>query len=52
MLMPSIFRTNVFDDFFEDPFKDFTRMNAPSRPTHELMRTDVKASKFLYPFRE
>lgn len=42
MLMPSIFRTNVFDDFFEDPFKDFTRMNAPSRPTHELMRTDVK----------
>ena len=42
MLMPSIFRTNVFDDFFEDPFKDFTRMNAASRPTHELMRTDVK----------
>ena len=40
MLMPSIFRTNVFDDFFEDPFKDFARV--PARPTNELMRTDVK----------
>ena len=40
MLMPSIFRTNVFDDFFEDPFKDFARV--PSRPQNELMRTDVK----------
>ena len=40
MLMPSIFRTNVFDDFFEDPFKDFARV--PARPQNELMRTDVK----------
>lgn len=40
MLMPSIFRTNVFDDFFEDPFKDFARI--PARPQNELMRTDVK----------
>lgn len=40
MLMPSIFRTNVFDDLFEDPFKEFTRV--PARPQHELMRTDVK----------
>jgi HSP20 family molecular chaperone IbpA len=38
--MPSIFRTNVFDDFFEDPFKDFARV--PARPQNELMRTDVK----------
>ena len=40
MLMPSIFRTNVFDDFFEDPFKDFARV--PASPQNELMRTDVK----------
>ena len=40
MLMPSIFRTNVFDDFFEGPFKDFARV--PARPQNELMRTDVK----------
>lgn len=40
MLMPSIFRTNVFDDFFDDSFKDFARV--PARPTNELMRTDVK----------
>ena len=37
MLMPSIFRTNVFDDFFEGRVKYLTRMNAASRPTHELM---------------
>ena len=40
MLMPSIFRTNVFDDFFDEPFKDFARV--PARSQTELMRTDVK----------
>ena len=47
MLMPSIFRTNVFDDFFEDPFKDFGR-RAVGRPVNDLMKTDIKENEDGY----
>ena len=47
MMMPSIFRTNVFDDFFEDPFKDFGR-RAVGRPVNDLMKTDIKENEDGY----
>ncbi len=47
MLMPSIFRTNVFDDFFEDPFKEFGR-HTVGRPVNDLMKTDIKENENGY----
>ena len=44
MLMPSIFRENLFDDFFDDFYKPVVR-KAPQHETRDwngLMRTDVK----------
>lgn len=38
MLMPSIFRENLLDDFFGDPFRGRSYDNS----VNELMRTDVK----------
>ena len=36
MLMPSIFRENLLDDFFDYPFSSFRRESA------DLMRTDIQ----------
>ena len=47
MLMPSIFRTNVFNDFFEDPFKEFGR-HTVGRPVNDLMKTDIKENENGY----
>ncbi len=43
---PSIFRTNLFDDLFDDDFfkTPFRNMEQHHPQTNELMRTDVKES--------
>jgi HSP20 family protein len=46
MLMPSIFRDNLFDDFMSDPWKD-SFFAAPSAGRH-LMSTDVKENDQSY----
>lgn len=38
MLMPSIFRDNLLDDFWGNPFRD----NGYLANTNELMKTDIK----------
>lgn len=42
MLMPSVFGENVWDSFFEDPFKGYDYSGA------ELMKTDVKDTDHGY----
>ena len=38
MMMPSIFGENLFDDFFDNSFRDYSG-------TQELMKTDVKENE-------
>ena len=38
MLMPSIFRDDLFDDFFGVPFRGYKFDSG----THQMMRTDIK----------
>ncbi len=38
MLMPSIFRDDLFDDFFGAPFRGYKFDSG----THQMMRTDIK----------
>lgn len=47
---PSIFRTNLFNDFFEDDFfkRPFGNLESVSGHTGELMRTDVKEDENSY----
>lgn len=48
MLMPSLFRENMFDDFFEDfmqPARSVMRYNAPSSG---IMRTDIRETDTGY----
>lgn len=42
MYMPSIFRENLFDDFFEDFARPMRRIGGLSQITSGGMRTDVK----------
>ena len=44
MLMPSIFRENLMDDFWRDPFRDFSGF----QPTNDLMKTDIKDKEDSY----
>ena len=37
MLMPSIFNTNLFDDFFDFPFYDDTKAEKNSMVTMQLI---------------
>ena len=47
---PSIFRTNLFNDFFEDDFfkKPFGHLESFTGNAGELMRTDVKEDENSY----
>lgn len=48
MLMPSLFRENLFDDFFDDFARPASRfMNFGSQQT-PVMKTDVKETKDAY----
>ena len=44
MLMPSIFNTNLFDDFFDSPFYDDTKAEKKLYGHHaaNLMKTDIQ----------
>ena len=42
MLMPSIFRENLFDDFFDDFARPMRHMVNFSSPQTSVMKTDVK----------
>ena len=44
MLMPSIFNTNLFDDFFDFPFYDDTKAEKKLYGHHaaNLMKTDIQ----------
>ncbi len=44
-LMPSLFRNNLFDDFFDDIDRPVKRVQSPQTT---LMRTDVKETKDSY----
>ena len=44
MLMPSIFRENLMDDFWSDPFRGFTGF----RSDNEMMKTDIKDKEDSY----
>ena len=50
MLMPSIFRENLFDDFFDDFYRPVMRrtQRPEQRPVHDIMRTDVKETESGY----
>ena len=50
MLMPSIFRENLFDDFFDDFYRPVVRrtQRPEQRPVHDIMRTDVKETESGY----
>lgn len=44
MLMPSIFRENLMDDFWRDPFRGFSGFQSGN----ELMKTDIKDKEDAY----
>ena len=48
MLMPSIFRENLFDDFFVDFARPVKRVVKYGNPATAVMRTDVKESDAGY----
>ena len=50
MYMPSIFRENLFDDFFEDFYRPAERRAARTEnvPQFPMMRTDVKETDTAY----
>ena len=48
MLMPSIFRENLFDDFFDDFYKPVRREVAPAQRRNMVMKTDVKENENGY----
>ena len=50
MLMPSIFNTNLFDDFFDFPFYDDTKAEKKLYGHHaaNLMKTDVQETDNSY----
>ena len=53
MLMPSIFNTNLFDDFFNFPFYDAKAERRAEKKlyghhAHNLMKTDIKEKKDGY----
>ena len=51
MLMPSIFRENLFDDFFGDFYRPAVQQRTPAPEEHMLksiMRTDVKEKEDGY----
>ena len=45
LLMPSVFRNNLFDDFFDDFDHPVKRVQ---NPQNTLMRTDVKETEKCY----
>ena len=45
LLMPSVFRNNLFDDFFDDFDRPVKRVQGPQT---QLMRTDVKETENSY----
>ena len=45
LLMPSVFRNNLFDDFFDDFDRPVKRVQ---NPQNTLMRTDVKETENSY----
>ena len=45
LLMPSVFRNNLFDDFFDDFDRPVKRVQSPQ---NTLMRTDVKETENSY----
>ena len=49
MLMPSIFRENLFDDFFDDFYRPVRRETAPAPQRNaSVMKTDVKETDTGY----
>ena len=49
MLMPSIFRENLFDDFFDDFYRPIRREQAPvQQRSAAVMKTDVKETEKGY----
>lgn len=48
MLMPSLFRENLFDDFFDDFARPAGRMMNFASPQLSVMKTDVKETKDGY----
>lgn len=48
MLMPSIFRENLFDDFFDDFGRPVHRMVNFNTPQTTVMKTDVKETDDAY----
>ena len=50
MFMPSIFRENLFDDFFDDFYRPAVKRTArqDERPVHQVMPTDVKETETGY----
>lgn len=49
MLRPSIYRENLWDEFFDDFFNEpFYRPSRPSGAQNDLMRTDIKESENAY----
>lgn len=48
MLMPSIFRENLFDDFFDDFTRPMNHMTGFSAPQASVMKTDVKETDSSY----
>ena len=48
MLMPSLFRENLFDDFFDDFARPVGRLMNFNSPQVSVMKTDVKETKDAY----
>ena len=48
MLMPSIFRENLFDDFFDDFYRPAVRRANSNVTIPNVMKTDIKETEGAY----
>ena len=48
MLMPDIFKENLFDDFFNDFARPSRALMGYSAPANHMMRTDIKETATDY----